>query len=103
MIKREKYLQELISYKDVNIIKVLIGIRNCGKTTILLQYVSILQNQKDSNIIFIDFNEYETIKAIKNTDDLNDYIHSKYLPLKKNYLLIDEVQEIDKFQLVLNS
>jgi predicted AAA+ superfamily ATPase len=103
MIKRSKYLHELLNYRDKKLIKVIVGVRKCGKSTLMLQYVEILKNDSDSNIIFVDLNDYQTSKTINNLDKLNDYIKKHYKLMKKNYLFIDEVQEIKDFQIIINS
>jgi predicted AAA+ superfamily ATPase len=67
MIKRDKNINELFFYKDIKLIKVITGIRKSGKSTIMQQYCSLLKKEnKDNNIIFIDFNDYETSVSIKN-------------------------------------
>ncbi|MDR1235264.1 MAG: ATP-binding protein [Mycoplasmataceae bacterium] len=103
MIKRSKYLQELLNYRDKKLIKVIVGVRKCGKSTLMLQYVEILKKDSDSNIIFVDLNDYQTSKNINDLDKLNNYIKKHYKPTKKNYLFVDEVQEIKDFQIIINS
>ena len=68
MIIREEYLNKLKSLKDKNIIKIVSGIRRCGKSTLLLQFQDWLieQGTKKSQIIFINFEDLEY-------EDLTDY------------------------------
>lgn len=103
MIIREKYLNQLIEAKDLNLIKVIIGVRRSGKSTLLLQFKDYLTNigiNKD-NIIYMSFESAEWYD-IKNYRDLYNYIKSKYNG-KKLYLLLDEVQNIEEWEKAVNS
>ena len=103
MIIREKYLNELIEAKDLNLIKVITGVRRSGKSTLLLQFKDYLTNSgidKD-NIIYMSFESAEWYD-IKNYRDLYNYIKSKYNG-KKLYLLLDEVQNIGEWEKAVNS
>lgn len=104
MIIREEYLNKLKVLKDKNIIKIVTGIRRCGKSTLLLQFRDWLieHGVKKSQIILINFEDLEY-------EDLTDYksLH-KYIKehLKKNiktYVFLDEIQSVDKFPKVLDS
>lgn len=103
MIIREKYLNQLIETKDLNLIKVITGVRRSGKSTLLLQFKDYLTNSgidKD-NIIYMSFESAEWYD-IKNYRDLYNYIKSKYNG-KKLYLLLDEVQNIEEWEKAVNS
>ena len=103
MIIREKYLNQLIEAKDLNLIKVITGVRRSGKSTLLLQFKDYLTNNgidKD-NIIYMSFESAEWYD-IKNYRDLYNYIKSKY-NIKKLYLLLDEVQNIEEWEKAVNS
>lgn len=103
MIIREKYLNQLIEAKDLNLIKVITGVRRSGKSTLLLQFKDYLTNNgidKD-NIIYMSFESAEWYD-IKNYRDLYNYIKSKYNG-KKLYLLLDEVQNIEEWEKAVNS
>ena len=97
MLKRDKYLDQLIEVKDLNLIKVITGVRRCGKSTLLLQYKDyLLENGiKDSDILYMSFESAEWYE-IKDYKDLYNYIKSKYHD-KKVYLLLDEVQNVPGF------
>jgi predicted AAA+ superfamily ATPase len=104
LLIRKHYLTKLKSYKDIALIKVLVGIRKCGKTTILLQYISLLKEEnKENNIIFIDLNDFKTSLKIYDLISLDQYISECYDINKKNYLFIDEVQQIKDFQIIVNN
>ena len=103
MIIREKYLNQLIEAKDLNLIKVITGVRRSGKSTLLLQFKDYLTNNgidKD-NIIYMSFESAEWYD-IKNYRNLYNYIKNKYNG-KKLYLLLDEVQNIEEWEKAVNS
>ncbi len=100
-IARDKYLNKITPYIGRQIIKVLTGARRVGKTTILKQLSEFIQNNDSkSNIIFINKEEYE-FKHIRNDEDLFLYVTSNIKKSKKNYIFIDEVQEITNFEIAL--
>lgn len=103
MLKRDKYLDQLIEVKDLNLIKVITGVRRCGKNTLLLQYKDyLLENGiKDSDILYMSFESAEWYE-IKDYKDLYNYIKSKYHD-KKIYLLLDEVQNVEDWEKAVNS
>lgn len=103
MLKRDKYLDQLIEVKDLNLIKVITGVRRCGKSTLLLQYKDyLLENGiKDSDILYMGFESAEWYE-IKDYKDLYNYIKSKYHD-KKVYLLLDEVQNVEDWEKAVNS
>lgn len=103
MLKRDKYLDQLIEVKDLNLIKVITGVRRCGKSTLLLQYKDYLLKNgiKDSDILYMSFESAEWYE-IKDYKDLYNYIKSKYHD-KKVYLLLDEVQNVEDWEKAVNS
>lgn len=105
MIIRQRYLKKLKSYKDMQLIKVITGIRRCGKSTLLKQYKDVLINDEHINksqIIFINLEEKEN-ESLKNVDNLYSYIKQKLVPGKMNYIFIDEIQECPNFQSAVDS
>lgn len=103
MIVREKYLNQLIEAKDLNLIKVITGVRRSGKSTLLLQFKDYLTNNgiDKNNIVYMSFESAEWYD-IKNYRDLYNYIKSKYNG-SKLYLLLDEVQNIEEWEKAVNS
>lgn len=103
MLKRDKYLDQLIEVKDLNLIKVITGVRRCGKSTLLLQYKDyLLENGiKESDILYMSFESAEWYE-IKNYKDLYNYIKSKYHNTRI-YLLLDEVQNVEDWEKAVNS
>ena len=104
MIERPIYLEELISFKDKELIKIVTGIRRCGKSTLFDLYIEYLlsNNVEKDQIIRINLEEYE-FDYIKNYKDLYEYINSKLIKDKKNYVFIDEVQKVEEFQKACDS
>ena len=103
MLKREKYLNQLIESKDLNLIKVITGVRRSGKSTLLLQFKDYLISQKieEKNIIYMNFESAQWYD-IKDYQDLYKYI-KKQINKGKNYLLLDEVQNVTMWEKAVNS
>ena len=104
MLIRQKYLDKLISGKDLNLIKVITGVRRSGKSTLLLQYKDYLikEKVKDENIIYINFESAE-FYDIKDYKDLYNYIKIRINNKNKYYILLDEVQNVEKWEKAVNS
>lgn len=98
LIKRGHYLSKIKPYIDKNLIKVIVGQRRVGKS-FLLQLISKMIESEEwtANIIFIDKERYE-FDAITNYEILIQYVENKIDDKKKNYLFIDEIQDITSFQ-----
>lgn len=104
MIIREKYLSKIRPFYDVDIIKVITGIRRCGKSIILMQIMDELKNKgiDEEQIIYINF-EFEDYYFIKNDLDLHNYIKDKIVNDKKYYLFFDEIQNVENWEKAVNS
>ena len=104
MIERPNYLADLISFKEKDLIKIVTGIRRCGKSTLFDLYIEYLENNGvDKNqIIRMNLEDYE-FNDIENYDDLYNYINSRLVNNKMNYVFIDEVQKIESFQKACDS
>ena len=101
LIFRNSYFDRIKPFINKNIIKVLTGQRRVGKSYLLLQLKEeILKLNKDSNIIFINKEDFE-FNFIKNSDDFYSFVESKLSPEYRNYLMIDEIQDIYEFEKVL--
>ncbi|WP_304178734.1 ATP-binding protein [Leptotrichia trevisanii] len=103
-IDRKEYLDFLVKSKDRQIIKVVSGVRRCGKSTLFEIYKDfLLENGVAKNqIISINFEDmdYEELTDYKK---LYEYIKSKMIEDKKNYIFLDEIQHVDKFEKVVDS
>lgn len=105
MISRNEYLQKLIVRMNNGMIKVITGIRRCGKSYLLFEifYNYLIENGIDENhIITLQLDDRTNIKY-RDPDNLCEYIHSKIVDDKNYYILLDEVQYVKEFEDVLNS
>lgn len=104
MIERPLYVEKIMSYTDTPFVKILTGVRRCGKSTILKMIMEKLQTQRDvpaDRIVSYRFDsmEYEDLTA----KQMFAEIKSKLSPHGKTYLFLDEVQEITGWEKVVNS
>lgn len=103
MIKREKYLEDIRPFYDEDLIKVITGIRRCGKSTLLEQIESELLTSIDKDhIISMNFEDVR-YSDIENFKELNNYIINLIKDEKKYYLLFDEIQNITDWEKTINS
>lgn len=104
MITREVYLQKLRLLKDKDLIKVITGVRRCGKSTLLESFRGELLTSGVSadNIVFFNFEERENIE-FSDWKVLYDEIISKVNPEQKSYVFLDEVQLITGFERLVDS
>lgn len=101
-ILRQIYLSSIERYIGKGLIIVLVGQRRVGKSCLLAQLRHIKQADSHNHIIYID-KEKREFDFIRTYQDLNDYIAAHYQQGKKNYILIDEVQDIAEFERSLRS
>ena len=104
MIERNEYLDVLKRFKDKELIKVITGIRRCGKSTLLEMYKDYLLNNGITKEQIISIN-LEDLKYnfIETYMDLYNFINDSLKPNIKNYVFIDEVQKINEFQKAVDS
>ena len=104
MVKRAEYFEKLLKYKDKELIKVITGVRRCGKSTLLLMYKNyLLENGiSDDHIIFINFENLEN-EELTNYKMLHNYINELMKDDKKYYVILDEIQNVNEFQKAINS
>ena len=104
MLKREMYLSRIRGFYDSDLVKILVGIRRCGKSVILKQIMEELKERgiDREHIIYVNFEfiEYEDLQDYKK---LNEYIKEKIIDTKKYYVFLDEIQKVNKFEEVVNS
>lgn len=104
LFKREKYLKKIRPfYHDDDIIKVITGVRRCGKSSLMETIADEIKQSgvDEDNIIYLDLDKRENRK-IKTADGLEKLIESKIKSDKLNYLFIDEVQNVAGFEEVIN-
>lgn len=104
MVKRKEYLEKLISWKDENVIKVVTGIRRCGKSTLFIQYQNYLKETSisDEQIISINFEELE-FEELLDYKKLYNYIKKRLCVGKTTYIFLDEIQKVPEFEKVVDS
>jgi|LGOV01.1.fsa_nt_gb predicted AAA+ superfamily ATPase len=100
MIKRERYLKQLLDFKHTEVIKVITGIRRCGKSVLMSQFCELID--EGSQIININF-ESILYDSIKNYEDLYNYVTDRVDKNKKVYLLLDEIQRVKGWEKALAS
>ena len=104
MIARDEYLEQLKSFREKNIIKVITGIRRCGKSTLfeIYQEYLIKDGVDEKQIISINLEDGDYID-IENYKDLYHLVNDKLIPDKVNYIFLDEVQKVKEFQKAVDS
>lgn len=104
MIARSDYINYLNKFKDMALIKVICGVRRCGKSTLFLQYIEYLKSNDidDDHIIFINFEdlEYEEYTDYKT---LYNYLNKRIIDSKKYYIFLDEIQNVEKYEKTVDS
>ena len=105
LIKRKEYLQQLMNWRDKKVIKVITGVRRCGKSTLLDLYKSYLREQgvTDEQIISINFEDYDYIDLLESR---NFYAYVKERILsdgRMTYFFFDEIQNVKDFERVVDS
>jgi hypothetical protein len=102
--ERKKYLNELISLQNNGMIKVITGMRRCGKSFLLFEiFASYLEDNgiSPNHIIRVDFEDYKN-RTMRNPDNLYAYVESRITDNGMYYILLDEVQMLNNFEDVLN-
>lgn len=104
MLKRELYLSKIRGFYDSDLIKILVGIRRCGKSVILTQIIEELKEKgiTDNHIIYINF-EYIEYEELRDYKKLNSYIKEQIKDENLYYIFLDEIQNVDNFEKVINS
>lgn len=99
MIKREKYIKQIRNFYDSDLIKVLVGIRRCGKSVILQSIMEEIKS-KTNNIIYLNFEKTNDLMKASNAVELVEYVN-KNRKDGKCYIFLDEVQEVDDWQIAV--
>ena len=103
MIERTEYLEELKRWKDKDLIKVITGIRRCGKSTLFQLFIDYLKSTGISNEQIISINLEDADYSFEDYKQLYDYIKEKMDSKKKYYVFLDEVQNVPMFQKAVDS
>lgn len=104
LIERKQYMQQLRNLKDQNVIKVISGVRRCGKSTLLMMFAeTLIQSGIDrKQIQFYNFEDLDTL-AIGNIYQIHTYIKERLVDDKPNYIFLDEIQNVAEFQRLVDS
>ena len=103
MIERVEYLEELKRWKDKNLIKVVTGIRRCGKSTLFELFINYLKETKIEDDQIIKINLEDADYDFKGYKELYNYINNKLDSKKQYYIFLDEVQNVPEFQKAVDS
>lgn len=104
MVQRNEYLEQLKKWKDEQVIKVITGIRRCGKSTLLELYQDYLKSSgvTDDQIISINFEELE-YEDLLDYKALYNYVKERLHKSKTTYVFLDEIQQVENFQKAVDS
>lgn len=104
MVERKEYLDQLIQWKDEQVIKVVTGIRRCGKSTLLTQYQGWLKESgiAEKQIVSINFEELE-YEELLDYQKLYAYLKERLISGAKTYIFLDEIQKVPAFEKVVDS
>ena len=104
MVQRKEYLDQLINWRDEQVIKVVTGIRRCGKSTLLLQFQQWLKENEvlDAQIVSVNFEELE-YEELLDYKKLYQYLKERLVSGKTTYIFLDEIQKVSSFEKVVDS
>lgn len=104
IIQREQYLSKLVAFRDKQIIKVVTGVRRCGKSTLMEIYQDYLKNNgvSDEQIIAINLEDFDFYE-LRDKAKLHAYIKERLVQDRQTYIFIDEVQQCEEFPIVIDS
>lgn len=104
MVERKNYLEKLIAWKDEKVIKVVTGIRRCGKSTLLDLYKEYLKKSgvEDGQIVAVNFEDLEN-EALQDYKALYAYLSDRLCSGKMTYIFLDEIQKVEGFEKVVDS
>ncbi len=101
--RRDTYIERIKPFMHTPIVKVMIGHRRVGKSYILYQLIDEIRNKEyDANIIYINKEDIAYVDIVS-SKDLHDYIAFRLMSKRKNYIFIDEIQEIEDFKVAVRS
>jgi len=103
-IERTEYLKKLIAFRDKNIIKIITGIRRCGKSTLMEIFQDWLRTEgvSDEQIISVNFEDYD-FRELRNPATLHEYVKEHMVEGKMTYVFFDEIQHVTDWQEVIDS
>ena len=104
IIERDQYLNKLIALKDKHLIKIITGVRRCGKSTLMEIFKNYLLKNgiNNKNIISINFEDYDFFD-LREPSKLYAYIKERIDETKKTYIFLDEIQHVEDFPRIIDS
>lgn len=104
MVERKEYIEKIKKWREKNVIKVVTGIRRCGKSTLLEQYRDYLigTGVSSEQIIFINFEDLE-FEELLDYHKLYSYIKERLIPDRYTYIFLDEIQKVESFEKAVDS
>ena len=104
LIERKEYLDKLLAWRDKRIIKVITGVRRCGKSTLMEMFQERLEKDgvEKKRILSVNFEDYD-FYDLRDPAKLYDYIKGRLVPDEMNYIFLDEVQHVVDFPRVIDS
>ncbi len=104
MVQRKQYMEKLKKAKDMKIIKVVTGVRRCGKSTLLLMFRDYLKEcgAEDNQIISVTFEDIAN-EPLLDYKKLYEYVTDRLVPTKMTYIFLDEIQNVQQFQKTVDS
>lgn len=104
-VNQRELLKKIRGFYNSDLVKILVGIRRCGKSVILEQIINEIKckyNVDDEHIININF-EFVEFEELRNYKNLNTYIKSNIKDKEMYYIFLDEIQNVERFEFVVNS
>ena len=103
-LERNNYLEKLMAFRDKHIIKIITGIRRCGKSTLMEIYQDALRSRgvAEEQIVAVNFEDFD-FRALRQPEQLHAYIKERLTPGKTTYVFLDEIQHVENWPEVIDS
>lgn len=103
-LERNNYLEKLMAFRDKHIIKIITGIRRCGKSTLMEIYQDALRSHgvAEEQIVAVNFEDFD-FRALRQPEQLHAYIKERITPGKMTYVFLDEIQHVERWPEVIDS
>lgn len=103
-LERNNYLEKLMAFRDKHIIKIITGIRRCGKSTLMEIYQDALRSRgvAEEQIVAVNFEDFD-FRALRQPEQLHAYIKERITPGKTTYVFLDEIQHVENWPEVIDS
>lgn len=103
-LERNNYLEKLMAFRDKHIIKIITGIRRCGKSTLMEIYQDALRSRgvAEEQIVAVNFEDFD-FRALRQPEQLHAYIKERITPGKMTYVFLDEIQHVERWPEVIDS